>query len=84
MVDGLNSRLRENNLIVKGLPEQELETLDNKKVKFKLLFTHLITCASEIERAHRLGLRKPGFNKPIIIKFLNYKTKSEIVVIAQK
>lgn len=34
--------------------------------------------------AHRLGMRKPGFNRPIIVKFLNFKCKDEVIKNAHK
>lgn len=85
VVDDLNNRLRRNNLIVKGLPEQESETWADTEEKVQAFFsTHLNVRVGEIERAHRLGPRKPGFSRPIIIKFLNYKSKSEIIGNAHK
>lgn len=77
VVDDLNNRLHRNNLRVKGLPKQEPETWDDTERKIQTFFsTHYNISVKEIEHTHRLGPRRPEFNRPIFIKFLNYKSKS--------
>lgn len=34
---------------------------------------------TDIERAHRVGAPKEGYDRPLIVKFLNYKTKCEVL-----
>lgn len=80
VVDDLNNRLRRNNLIVKGLPEQERETWNDTENNVHAFFlTHLNLTCGEIERAHRIGRPRAGTIRPIVIKFLNYKSKCEVL-----
>ncbi|CAN7988356.1 unnamed protein product [Ixodes hexagonus] len=79
VVDDLNNRLRRNNLIVKGIPEQERENWNDTENYIREFFsTHLNVNAGEIERAHRIGQPRAGTARPIIIKFLSYKSKCEV------
>lgn len=36
--------------------------------------------SSEIERSHRLGAYRPNRNRPIIVKFISYKTKKKLLL----
>ncbi|CAN7937376.1 unnamed protein product [Ixodes hexagonus] len=83
--DELNNRMRRNNLIIKGLPENERENWsDSERIVRAFLSSNLQVNVGEIERAHRLGMRKPDFNRPIIVKFLNFKCKDEVLKNAHK
>lgn len=87
MVDDLNNRSRRNNLLIKGLAEVEKEDYEaSEKLVKDFCSTHLkITLQpGDIERAHRIGQPRPGFTRPIIIKFLNFKTKDTILRNAHK
>ncbi|CAN7978907.1 unnamed protein product [Ixodes persulcatus] len=85
VVDDLNNRLRRNNVIVKGLPELERETWNDTENKIReFLSTHLKVNPGEIERAHRIGQHRAGTSRPIVIKFLNFKSKSEVQQNAHK
>lgn len=85
VVDDMNNRMRRNNLIVRGLPETEKEGYEeSEKIVKEFFSTHLKVQAGDIERAHRVGKRRPDFDRPIIIKFLNFKSKTDILRNAPK
>lgn len=85
VVDDMNNRMRRNNLIIKGLPEEEHEGYaESERIVKKFFSTHLKIEAGDIERAHRLGKPRPDFNRPIIVKFLNFKSKLEALSSAPK
>lgn len=79
-VDDLNNRMRRNNLIIKGLSEEEKEDYTStERIVREFFATKLETTLepNDIERAHRVGQPRPDFTRPIIVKFLNFKTKSD-------
>lgn len=79
-VDALDNRLRRNNLIFKGIPEERGETWDRtEQIVTEFVKTFLKVDAGEIERAHRIGRKQDGFNRMIVVKFQNYKNKQEIL-----
>lgn len=85
VVDDLNNRMRRNNLIVKGLPEVEKEGYkESEEIVREFFSTHLQLEVGDIERAHRIGQRRPDAQRPIIVKFLNFKAKSEVLLNASK
>lgn len=85
VVDDMNNRMRRNNLIIKGLPEEENEGYaESERVVKDFFSTHLEIEAGDIERAHRLGKTRPDFHRPIIVKFLNFKSKLEALSNASK
>lgn len=85
VVDDLNNRMRRNNLIVKGLPEVEREGYkESEEIVREFFSTHLQLEVGDIERAHRIGQRRSGAQRPIIVKFLNFKAKSEVLLNASK
>lgn len=87
VVDDLNNRSRRNNLLIKGLVEEEKEDYEaseklvrdfcSSKLKINLQ-------PGDIERAHRIGQPRPDFTRPLIIKFLNFKTKDSLLRNAHK
>lgn len=85
VVDDLNNRMRRNNLIFKGIPEEPDEKwADTERLITEFVSTNLGIQAGEIERAHRVGRPKPEQSRPIVIKFLNFKDKSNILRNASK
>lgn len=85
VVDDISNRMRRNNLIIKGIPENGQEGYAESETIVKdFCSTHLKINVGDIERAHRIGQRRPGFHRPIIIKFLNFKTKTEVLRNAPK
>lgn len=80
VVDDINNRMRWNNLIVKGIAETEKEGYEESETIAKEFFaTHLGVQAGDIERAHRLGQRRANVDWPIIVKFLNFKSKMGVL-----
>lgn len=84
-LDDMNGQMRRNNLIFGGLPERENETWNDTEVvvsnfiKEKLTPNH-----GEIERAHRLGPKRLGSNRLIIVRFLSFKDKDNVLRNAPK
>lgn len=77
VVDDLNNRMRRNNLIFKGIVEQDSETWqETEGLVNEFVSKNLGIAAGEIERAHRIGQKRPGYTRPIIVKFLNFKEKN--------
>lgn len=87
VVDDLNNRMRRNNLIIKGLPEEEKEGYAETERIVREFFASKVQLTlqpNDVERAHRVGNIRPGFTRPIIVKFLNFKTKSDALRNAPK
>lgn len=79
-VDDLKDRMRENNLILKGIPETDNETPGDHEAFVKYFMeSHLQISSGAVERAHRLGKKRPGTNPSIIAKFLSSKSKDRIL-----
>ena len=71
------ARGRRNNLLFHGIPEVEREDcaqLSHNFIQNKLKLGHAVT----IERAHRIGPKKAGENRPIIAKFLDFNQRKEV------
>lgn len=80
VVDDLENRMRRNNLIFKGLPELENETWNDAKVIITGFAQEMLGIRlGEIERAHRLGQKRSGTNRPIIVKFLSFRDREEVL-----
>ncbi|XP_077486842.1 uncharacterized protein LOC144098218 [Amblyomma americanum] len=79
-VDELENRSRRNNLIIYGVKEESTETFDDliKKIKESVFLEKLDLTISGIERCHRLGKKKDG-DRPVIVKFLDYREKVSIM-----
>lgn len=85
VVDDISNRMRHNNLIIKGIPENGQEGYtESEAIVKEFCSTHLKINVGDIERAHRIGQRRSGFHRPIIIKFLNFKSKTEVLRNAPK
>lgn len=81
-VDYLENQSRRNNLIIYGISEEVNEDWNVTENLVKMfLETHFkVTIAnSDIERAHRLGYNRNNNKRPVIVKFLNFKTKDRIL-----
>ncbi|KAH9359680.1 hypothetical protein HPB48_010829 [Haemaphysalis longicornis] len=85
VVDDLDNRIRRNNLIFKGLPETSPETwAETEETITKFVSENLDIDVGEIERAHRIGEWKEGTVRPVVVKFLNFKDKHNILKNASK
>ncbi|KAI5695630.1 hypothetical protein M8J75_007143 [Diaphorina citri] len=80
--DNLESYSRRTCLLVFGVPEPEsvereedceLAALDIFNRKLKLMIQ-----PTDIDRSHRLGSRRQGKCRPIIVKFCSYKTRAAV------
>ncbi|CAN7990001.1 unnamed protein product [Ixodes pacificus] len=84
-LDALDNRQRRNNLIFKGLPEEDKELWNrSEQIVNNFIQTHLEIEAGEIERAHRLGRKRGDYPRPIIVYFRSFKKKQEILENASK
>lgn len=84
-LDELENRSRRNNLIIKGIAEGNERTWnDTEKTVRDFFRSELRIEVGEIERTHRLGRQREGFDRPIIVRFLNFKSKQQIFSNASK
>lgn len=78
-IDELEDRSRRNNLIFYGLPDAK-ETWQQTEAKLTEVLNETITSfpAGSFERAHRIGTLSPNKCRPVVAKFLNFKTKEQV------
>ncbi|XP_049522591.1 uncharacterized protein LOC125945068 [Dermacentor silvarum] len=78
--DDLENRYRRNNLLLHGLTESPDETHDLLLSNISTLFEEQleIKCPS-IERCHRIGRRHADRPRPIIMKLLDYREKTNVL-----
>lgn len=87
VVDDLNNRSRRNNLLIKGLAEvgnEDYEASEKLVRDFCSRQLKITLQPGDIERAHRIGRHRPNFARPLIVKFLNFKTKDSVLRNAHK
>lgn len=78
-LDELENRSRRNSLIIKGIPEKNEKTWNYTKKTVRNFFrSERGLNIGDIERTHRLGHQKAGFNRPILVRLLNFKNKQEV------
>ncbi|XP_077484497.1 uncharacterized protein LOC144094420 [Amblyomma americanum] len=76
--DELENRSRRNNLIFHGLAEEDEET--NKALFIavtKVFIDNLQLDCPKIERYHRLGRKQEGRPRPVIVKLLDFREKTQ-------
>lgn len=81
-IDDQEDRSKRNNLIIYGLEEDREETTDKVEEKVrKLLLTKgvISTAMIKIDRAHRIGKKVNGRNRPIVVRFTYFKDKVTIL-----
>lgn len=81
-VDYFENQSRRNNLVIYGLKETKDESwneTEDKATAFVKDKFGITLQERDIERAHRLGTNKSGNQRPVIIKFNNYKVKERIL-----
>ena len=81
-LDDLENRSRRQNVVLHGVDEEENETWDCTEEKvMKVLHENLglQVDRSQIERAHRTGVRRMNGTRPIICKFLSDKIKESVL-----
>ncbi|KAH9361347.1 hypothetical protein HPB48_006909 [Haemaphysalis longicornis] len=70
--------MRRNNLLVKGISEQEKEDyVVTEQIVRDFFSSKLNLQVGNIERAHRVGHQQRNFHRPIIVKFIDFKSKME-------
>ncbi|KAH9367491.1 hypothetical protein HPB48_021407 [Haemaphysalis longicornis] len=80
VVDDFDNRIRRNNLIIKGLPETSPEKwVATEETITKFVSENFDIHVGEIERARRIGECKEGTVRPVVVKFLNFKDKHNIL-----
>lgn len=85
--DDLENRSRRNNLLIYGVTENSGETSDELlETVTALIISKLDVKCGDIERCHRLGVRKSSSTspRPVIIKLLDFRTKVAILSNASK
>ena len=70
---------RRNSLRFRGIPEDPRENWEQTQMKVVRLLNTRLGINPEIERAHRLGNKKPGHSREVIVKFLKYPDKEFIL-----
>ena len=73
---------RRNNLRINGIKEGKNKTWEECKEKVICLLEeklHIATCEIWIERAHRVGEKKNGQERQIVVHFSSYKNKLDIL-----
>lgn len=75
------TRSRRNNLIIRGVVEDDHETEEIllRKVNDDVVSAILGVQVNSIERIHRLGRRLTGKTRPIIFRLADYRDKSRIL-----
>ncbi|CAN7984287.1 unnamed protein product [Ixodes pacificus] len=85
-IDDLENRERRNNLVIYGLnkPSDENPSSLNEKVLTEIFEQKLEVTINTIERIHRLGKPRRGFQRPVILKLMDYREKQVILQNARK
>ncbi|XP_071057606.1 uncharacterized protein [Onthophagus taurus] len=80
-IDGLEQYSRRNNIRIFGLDEEKEENVEQKVLATLKDNMGISVLAEQIDRCHRVGARKKNGKhpRPVIMKFLSYKTKEEIL-----
>ncbi|XP_077550567.1 uncharacterized protein LOC144163644 [Haemaphysalis longicornis] len=80
-LDELENRSRRNNLIVRGIEEEESEdeAVLLRKVNDEIFGNVLGTRLSSIERIHRLGKKMPEKDRPVILKVSDFRDKMRVL-----
>lgn len=78
-MDDLEQYSRRNSIRVFGIPEEKAEDTDNvMKALIDSKFNNMDISIKDIDRSHRVGVHNKEHPRPILVKFVSYKTKSII------
>lgn len=84
--DRMENQNRRDNLVFYGIPESDRETWEESEKKVRDHVTkHLDMDRAKsdvelpIERAHRVGKRSTGRERPVVVRFTRWKDKEEIL-----
>ncbi|XP_075737251.1 uncharacterized protein LOC142814728 [Rhipicephalus microplus] len=82
-LDDAENRSRRNNLLFYGIPDPTRNETwaESEKMIIDICNNNLglTVQPNDIERAHRLGIHSLNRNRPIIVKFLSYKTRDALL-----
>ncbi|XP_049514281.1 uncharacterized protein LOC119432614 [Dermacentor silvarum] len=80
-VDDLDNRSRRNNLIIRGVAEEENEKEETlvRKVKDDIFNATLKVNVNSIDRIHRLGKKLSGRTRPVILSVADYRDKIKVL-----
>ena len=76
-VDDLEQYTRRNSVRIMGIPETSNEDIDKITIAIAKKIGAEIDI-DQIDRSHRVGLKKDGGARPIIVKFTSYRAKAEL------
>ena len=80
-VNALEQYDRRLNLVIHGIKESDGEDCDKLALNLFLNKVKVPMSATDIQRSHRLGApRRNGQSRPIIVRFVSYKTRREVLV----
>ena len=81
-LDYVDNQSRRNNVIFDNIPEASTkETWDETEISVKkIIVTNMgLKDAMPIERAHRIGKKRPDKPRPVVVKFLNHKDRQKVL-----
>ena len=81
-LDYIEGQSRRNNVIIDGIKESEGEKWSDSEDKVRKLLSEKLQLdyhKLEVERAHRTGKPSNTRPRPIVVKFLRYKDKQEVL-----
>lgn len=80
-IDELENRSRRNNLIIRGVQEGVNETEDVLLEKINVdIFDKLLNLKiNSVERIHRLGAKRRGKDRPVILRVSDFRDKTTIL-----
>ncbi|XP_075559284.1 uncharacterized protein LOC142590741 [Dermacentor variabilis] len=83
--DDLENRSRRNNIILHGLGEHNAENTDTLLSNVHQFFSEKLQIeCPPIERCHRIGTKREGRWRPVILRVLDFRNKVEIMNIVSK
>ncbi|KAK9744415.1 hypothetical protein QE152_g7762 [Popillia japonica] len=85
-IEYLENQTRRNNIVIYGVPEDDRETWEATEIKATDIIKNYIKVdisGADVERAHRIGKKVDNEERPIIVRFVNYKYKERILKCAK-
>ena len=79
-LDYLENQSRRNNVVFDGIEEDANESWQDSERKVQEILEETMELDDfTIERAHRVGKKKQQRQRPIVVKFLNYKDREDVL-----
>ncbi|KAF2886645.1 hypothetical protein ILUMI_19529 [Ignelater luminosus] len=78
-IDHLEQYSRRNNIRIFGMAEKQKENLEDSVIDIFEKKLNVYVPKEAIERIHRTGRDSEGKTRPVIIKFLSYKTRQQVL-----